>query len=279
MSSGMSVLSHVGRTAGTGGKISLPLRFGPPARFGPRRLDFVAAARHDRHRAAGAAHDRAAGAAHDRAARIVGDIAGNRGFMQLKPSEWGVLVFTLAYILVFAVWFLLDGNHEFLWYIATLLFFVVLIGASIRRTRFSATILWALSIWGLAHMAGGGLHVDGAVLYALQLVPIAGDGELTILKYDQLVHFYGFGVTALVLWHLLQLHYPVLRDSWTIYVFPALASMGLGCVNELIEFAAVLSIPDTNVGGYYNTALDLLFNAAGAVTAVLLIRAGLLRGS
>jgi putative membrane protein len=198
--------------------------------------------------------------------------------MPLKPTEWEVLAFTLAYVAGFGIWFVLIGNLEFLWYIATLLLFVVLIGTTIRRTRFPPLILWALSIWGLAHMAGGGIEVDGAVLYALKLVPIAGDGEFTILKYDQVVHFYGFAVTALVLWHLLQLHYPVLRNSWTIYVFPALASMGLGCVNELIEFAAVLSIPDTNVGGYYNTALDLLFNAAGAVTAVLLIRLGVLPG-
>jgi putative membrane protein len=192
--------------------------------------------------------------------------------MSLKPTEWGVLAFTLAYIAGFGIWFVLIGNLEFLWYIATLLFFVALIGATMRRARFPPLILWALSIWGLAHMAGGGIEVDGAVLYALKLVPIAGDGEFTILKYDQVVHFYGFAVTALVLWHLLQLNFPVLRNTATIYIFSALASMGLGCINELIEFAAVLSIPDTNVGGYYNTALDLCFNSAGAIAAVLLIR-------
>ena len=111
------------------------------------------------------------------------------------------------------------------------------------------------------------------MLYALVLVPIVGDGELRILKYDQVVHFYGFAVTAIVLWHLLRTNFPELRGTWTIYCFSALASMGLGCLNELIEFAAVLGLPDTNVGGYYNTALDLAFNSAGAVIAMLLVRA------
>ena len=41
--------------------------------------------------------------------------------------------------------------------------------------------------------------------------------------------------------------------------------------DEIIEFIAVLSVPDTNVGGYYNTALDLCFNALGAVIAVALV--------
>lgn len=192
--------------------------------------------------------------------------------MTLRPSHWAVLAFTLAYVAGFAAWFLAIGNVEFLWYIATLLFFVALIALTIRRTKFPPFILWALSIWGLAHMAGGGIKVGGSVLYALTLIPIVGDGELRILKYDQVVHFYGFAVTAIVLWHLLRTNFPQLRGTWTIYCFSALASMGLGCLNELIEFAAVLGLPDTNVGGYYNTALDLAFNSAGAVTAMLLVR-------
>ena len=192
--------------------------------------------------------------------------------MTLRPSHWAVLVFTLAYVVGFAIWFLAIGNVEFLWYIATLLFFVVLIALTIGRTKFPPFILWGLSVWGLAHMAGGGIKVGGNVLYALVLIPIVGDGELRILKYDQVVHFYGFAVTAVVLWHLLRTNFPALRGTWTIYCFSALASMGLGCLNELIEFAAVLGLPDTNVGGYYNTALDLAFNSAGAVIAMLLVR-------
>ena len=89
---------------------------------------------------------------------------------------------------------------------------------------------------------------------------------------DQLVHALGFGITAWVLWHVLTRHYPDTRGTWTALAFPALASMGLGATNEIIEFAAVLAVPDTNVGGYYNTALDLCFNALGAVVAMGLVR-------
>ena len=47
--------------------------------------------------------------------------------------------------------------------------------------------------------------------------------------------------------------------------------MGLGSLNEIIEFAAVLSFENTNVGGYVNTALDLCFNTLGAITAMLFV--------
>jgi hypothetical protein len=192
--------------------------------------------------------------------------------MSLTRSEWTLLVFTLGYVGVFLFRFVVDGNVEFVGYIATLLFFVGLIAATQKLARFPAWILWGLSIWGLAHMAGGGITVGGAVLYACVLVPIVGDGELTVLKYDQLVHFYGFGVTAIVLWHVLRRNFPTLDGTRTIFAFAILGSMGLGALNEIIEFAAVVSLPDTNVGGYYNTGLDLVFNTAGAIVAAIGVR-------
>jgi uncharacterized membrane protein YjdF len=119
-------------------------------------------------------------------------------------------------------------------------------------------------------MAGGGLTVGDGVLYSYVLLPLVGNGELVLLKYDQLVHFFGFGVATLVLWHVLRRNFPALDGTKTIYAFAVLGSMGLGVLNELIEFTAVLAFPDTNVGGYFNTALDLAFNTLGALTAAVL---------
>jgi putative membrane protein len=46
---------------------------------------------------------------------------------------------------------------------------------------------------------------------------------------------------------------------------------GLGAINEVLEFLAVVSVPDTNVGGYENTALDLVCNLLGALLAVIFL--------
>lgn len=191
---------------------------------------------------------------------------------RLSRGERRVLIFTLAYIVGFSTSFLLRGNLEFVIYVGTMLGLIWLVGANLRKAAMPESMLWALSLWGLLHMAGGGVHVGDGVLYSLQILPITGEGELRLLKYDQVVHAYGFGVTAWVLRHLLVRHFPPTRTGWTGYVFPALAAMGLGAVNEIIEFSAVLLVPDTNVGGYFNTALDLVMNALGAVVAMVVIR-------
>jgi len=194
--------------------------------------------------------------------------------IKLKPREYPVAIFTTVYVLAFTVWFLMSGNYEFVVYVITMFILITLIGRSLRSVEYPVSMLWALSAWGLLHMAGGGVPVAGSVLYSLQLFPITpADGEMQLLKYDQIVHAYGFGVTAWVLWYLMKRHFPMLMGTKTSLLYPALAAMGLGTVNEIIEFIAVLSVPETNVGGYFNTALDLVFNALGAAIAMMIIAA------
>jgi putative membrane protein len=191
--------------------------------------------------------------------------------MRHTRGEWAVLGFTFAYVAGFTLFFVSQGNGEFLWYAATMVLLVVLVGWLAHRASVPVALLWALTGWGLAHMAGGGVPVGDTVLYGVQLLPLGGEGELRILKYDQAVHAYGFGVTAWLLWYLISHHHPSLRGSRTLLVVPALGAMGLGAGNEMVEFAAVLIFPQTGVGGYYNTALDLVFNATGAVLAMAVI--------
>ncbi|NNF23806.1 MAG: hypothetical protein HKN63_03230 [Rhodobacteraceae bacterium] len=190
---------------------------------------------------------------------------------RIKKGEIGVALLTLAYIAGFTVWFLSIGNYEFIFYVLTMLGLMLLVGLSLQAAAFPLPMLWALSIWGLLHMAGGGIPANGAVLYNLVIAPIYNSEEIVILKYDQAVHAYGFGVTAWLLHHLLTRHFPEAAGTATALVYPALGAMGLGAANEMIEFTAVLLVPDTNVGGYTNTALDLCFNALGAVVAVIVL--------
>ena len=49
------------------------------------------------------------------------------------------------------------------------------------------------------------------------------------------------------------------------------ASMGIGGLNEVIEFFLTLTLPETNIGGYINTGWDLVSNLAGVVVACCLI--------
>jgi putative membrane protein len=191
--------------------------------------------------------------------------------LQFRTGEWLLILFNLAYIGAFGAYYLWQQNSEFLWYIAVLLFFFLLIGITLRRSGFSYPLLWGLSLWGLLHMAGGGIPIGDNVLYAVRLIPVVEQGDLIVLKYDQVVHFFGFAIATFVVYHLLS---PYLRERTrksVLFLTLAAAGMGLGTLNEIVEFAAVLSFPETGVGGYYNTSLDLVFNALGASSAAVWI--------
>ena len=120
-------------------------------------------------------------------------------------------------------------------------------------------------------MLGGGVRLNGDVLYSLQLIPIVNAGELVILKFDQFVHLFGFGVTTLLAYHLLKRYLNNKVNYKVFYSALVLIGMGFGALNEIVEFAAVVAFPQTGVGGYYNTALDLVFNMLGAIIAVVFI--------
>ena len=183
-----------------------------------------------------------------------------------------VALFTIAYLLIATPFAFLQNNTEFLFYIGVVILLSGVVFVLHQKVRLSRGVLWALSIWGLLHMFGGLIHVpagwltdnNSGVLYSLWLIP-------GWLKYDQPTHAYGFGVATQVCFECLR-RIKGIRPTVGILALSALAGMGLGALNEIIEFTATLMIPGTNVGGYVNTGWDLVANMFGAFIAVLLIR-------
>ena len=188
-----------------------------------------------------------------------------------KISELVIGGIGLLYIIGFGVLNVVRGNHEFLLYEFVMLALFLLIIGTLHKTRFTKLILAGLLVWGFLHLAGGGVVVDGAVLYAYVLLPIYENGELVLLKYDQVVHAFGFAVSTLVAFHLLAPH--IRREYlWRAGLTSAiLIGMGLGVVNEIVEFIATVALPETNVGGYHNTMLDLIFNTLGSLISAFFI--------
>jgi uncharacterized membrane protein YjdF len=193
-------------------------------------------------------------------------------------------VFTAAYIMLASISALLHGNREFVIYIVVMVVLILAITLVHRRSNLSNALLWALSIWGMLHMAGGLVQIPeswpfngpNSVLYSLWIIPQR-------LKYDQVVHAYGFAITTWLCWEALRAGLvgqgePPLRPTLGLMVLCAAGGMGFGAFNEIVEFVATLTLPHTNVGGYENTGWDLVFNAIGSVTAAIAIYFGC-RGS
>jgi len=186
-----------------------------------------------------------------------------------------VLAFTGGYLLPFAGVCLRGGNREFILYLGVLVVLIAAVAWLHARVRLNVFTLWGLSLWGLAHLAGGLVTIpeswpreDTPVLYDWWIVP-------NRLKFDQAVHTYGFAITTWVCWQGLvrafQRHGVAVRPSLGLLTLCFAAGMGFGALNEVVEFAAVLLVPETNVGGYMNTGWDLVANAAGCLTAVAII--------
>jgi hypothetical protein len=191
-----------------------------------------------------------------------------------------VLGFSGCYLSAAVVAAIATGNGEFVFYIVVMF---VLLGAALlvhRKVGLSPLVLWGLSFWGLVHMAGGLVPVPESwpingeirVLYSWWLIP-------DYLKFDQLVHAYGFGITAVMCWESFrwilsqQTGKPInaIQPTPGILTLSAAAGMGFGALNEVVEFTATLLIPGTNVGGYVNTGWDLVSNLVGVTLAAFFI--------
>lgn len=191
--------------------------------------------------------------------------------MKIQKDLYPLLTINTLGVLAFGAYFLSRANFEFILYIAVIIFFLLLIGYSTQYVKYPKIVLWGLTAWSFMHMAGGGIPVGEGVLYNLILLPISE--TYSILKYDQFVHAFGFGIATLVVWTIIKPHLtkPV-SSSFALSLTVVMAGVGLGAMNEVVEFIATVITPETNVGGYVNTSLDLISNLIGAMLALGYIR-------
>lgn len=189
-------------------------------------------------------------------------------------------VFTIAYTVIAMGVCLAVRNWEFVVYVSQMFVLIAMIMWANQRAQFSTGTLWMLSIWGALHVVGGTLPVpvemaqvnskrpDSAVLYALWFIP----GKF---KYDNFIHAYGFFAATFAVAEALR---PMLDKTqparFALWVILCAAGMGLGALNEVIEYFVQLRNPDTGIGGYDNNMLDLCWNSvgAGAAAGVFVVR-------
>ncbi len=198
--------------------------------------------------------------------------------------------FVVLYTVGLGALALRQGNTEFFFYGLAMWVNIALVLLLDARVRFSWITLWALAAWGLLHMAGGTVRIpesvtDGNknVLYALRVSD-------WLPRYDQVVHTFGFFAATLACAEVLMwtvgramrrgmehagsaggagggAHGEVNTPRLTLGLAfgAALMGMGLGAINEVIEFAIAMNVKDHGVGGYVNTGWDLVCNMTGAV--------------
>ncbi len=191
--------------------------------------------------------------------------------IEIRKGQLPILIFNLCVLAGFSVPFAVQRNYEFIIYIGVVIFFVCVFIYSNSKVYYPNTLLWCLSIWALMHLSGGTFTVGEETLYGLILIPICE--KYPIFRYDQLVHIFGFGTATVALFYVLK---PLLRSdlkSWTaLSVITIAAGLGVGALNEIIEFFVPALIPGVGFDGYINTALDLVADLIGALIALVIIR-------
>lgn len=179
-------------------------------------------------------------------------------------------IFMFLFLVVFLSYFIFKQNYEFSGYglVVGILFFIILWAN--KYYDFPLTPLWLVATWVILHMLGGSMYIYGIRLYDLVLINLIDrGGEFVILKYDQFVHAYCYIAFASLLYFILKKHMKP-KQNIALIVFTTLAALGIGLINEVIEFGMVIFADAAEgVGGYYNTALDLVFNFIGAVIGSL----------
>lgn len=159
-------------------------------------------------------------------------------------------------------------NHEFLLYAVTVIALVVVIYRTDQYFQFEAASLWMFNLWLILHILGGLASYQGVRFYDLILLDLIGD-PYHILKYDQLVHFYCYLVMSFFMWRVVQKIASKNASAVVVCVVTILAASSIGAVNEIIEFLAVVALGTDGVGGYTNTAIDLVANLLGAIVGTL----------
>jgi len=190
----------------------------------------------------------------------------------LKKEHIILLLVNLALIAGFGSLFLRMQNIEFVIYVGVIVFFLCLVGISINKVDYTLASLVGLTIWSALHLAGGGITIGEGRLYDVMLIQISE--TFPIWRYDQLVHIWGFGAATLVVAFCLLK--PSLKDPRknpvAVGIILVMAGLGMGALNEIVEFVVSSIIPRSGVGGYINTALDLCADLVGALLGLLYIR-------
>ena len=185
------------------------------------------------------------------------------------PIQKLLLAINIISVVGFGSYYMSAFNYEFVAYAVSIVFVVGLLYGTLHITRFPTYIIAGITIWALLHMMGGSVQTSDGVLYAYRIFPFFdGGGDFFILKMDQVIHAFLYGVVGLMFVHLLQTVVGIKTHTIFILFVAVFAAAGFSILNEIVEFLASVNLPETGVGGYENTVLDMIFNMSGAGIAV-----------
>ena len=163
--------------------------------------------------------------------------------------------------LVLGAYGFIDGSHNTVGYLASVMVAALAL-AAYRRNPLHPALAGGLGGLVVGHLAGGLVNIGDDVLYNTH-------PNFPLLQYDHVFHASASAIAAVVLWSRTRSEIP---SSSLALLFAGLGALGLGALNELVEFLSTLVHGGGHVGGYMNTGWDFVSNVVGVSGACLLLR-------
>ena len=189
--------------------------------------------------------------------------APRRSYMDDLRADLGPAV---AGACVLAGWLILGriaGSEAVIRYLVSVPVLIGVVVVANHHIGFSRGVLWGFVAWEFVHLAGGLIPMGtDHILYN-------ADSVVPLVRWDRLVHAFGFGVATAASWQAIRSFLPAGQGVPVGVAFlAALCALGLGAVIEIFEFLITLFV-STNVGGYADTGWDLVFDLLGASAVAL----------
>ena len=187
-----------------------------------------------------------------------------------SASERLAVAIVAAAVIGFCIYGFASGAPSTVGYVLS----VIIIGAGtlwLRRAVVPGPTALGLALAAILDLAGGLINVGSNVLYNASIGPYSRTLGTHYLQYDHFVHAYVSLVVTCAAWSILAVPRLATHRRQDLIILTAGLALGLGALNEVVEFAATLAHHGAHVGGYYNTGWDLICNLIGAVAGGLLI--------
>ena len=185
----------------------------------------------------------------------------------LSPAERVAVAILAAGIVAFGIFGYATHAKSTTGYVASVAIVGILV-FRVRRRPLPGPLVIALAVDAAAHLAGGLVSVGDDVLYNASVGPWIASLHTHLLQYDHFVHAFGAFLATLTLWALLAPATSSDVDRRHLMVLCMIAGLGIGAINEVIEFLATTTHRAAHIGGYNNTGWDLVSNMIGAVAAL-----------
>jgi putative membrane protein len=151
---------------------------------------------------------------------------------------------------------------------------VLIIAAAVvglRRVVLPPLLAAGLAIAAIVTLAGGLIRVGHDVLYNASTGPFNPALGTHYLQYDHFAHAYVSFVIVFACWIMLAAPHADGGRRGELVLLAVGAALGLGALNEMVEFIATLAHHGAHAGGYWNTGWDLVANCTGAAAASLVL--------